>query len=155
MTLPATARAAGWDTTARRLAPAHAAAPPPDDPATVTLWSHVAALTAWLDSHSPPDRQEVTVRVLKLAEETGEAVSAYIGMTGANARKGVYATADDVHRELCDVAITALVALATLTGSPADAGDRVRRHLLTHAAGLTARIHDHPREEAGTAALAS
>jgi hypothetical protein len=153
MTLPATARAAGWDATARRLAPAHAEAPTHADPA-VTLWSHVATLTAWLDAASPPDSHQVTLRVLKLAEETGEAVAAYIGMTGANPRKGICATAADVHRELCDVAITALVALATLTGGPAAAQDRLQHHLLTRAARLTARIHDH-RDEAAAAARAS
>jgi hypothetical protein len=47
------------------------------------------------------------VRVLKLAEETGEAAAALIGMHGWNSRKGVCATQDDILAELSDVIITA------------------------------------------------
>lgn len=146
MTLPATARAADWEATARRLAPTCTQPAAPPDPATVTLWAHVAALTGWLDAHRPPDSYEITFRVLKLAEETGEAVAAYIGMTGANPRKGVHASPADVHRELCDVAITALVALATLTGGPDQAAARLQHHLVTHAAGLAARTRASSQE---------
>ena len=38
-----------------------------------------------------------------------------IGATGQNPRKGTTHTWDDVQSELCDVALTALVALRTLT----------------------------------------
>lgn len=48
--------------------------------------------------------------LLKVAEETGEMADAYIGMTGANPRKGVYKTRDDLEKELLDVALTAMVA---------------------------------------------
>ena len=44
---------------------------------------------AWLDGHNPVDDAEVTMRVLKVAEETGEAAQAWIGATGRNPRKGV------------------------------------------------------------------
>ncbi|MER6558204.1 MazG-like family protein [Streptomyces sp. NPDC001027] len=55
------------------------------------------------------------LRVLKLSEEVGEVAQAVIGATGQNPRKGVTHTWDDVQSELCDVIITALVALRTLT----------------------------------------
>jgi NTP pyrophosphatase (non-canonical NTP hydrolase) len=55
------------------------------------------------------------MRMLKLQEEVGEAAQAVIGATGHNPRKGVTHSWDDVGAELCDVVITALVALRTLT----------------------------------------
>lgn len=55
------------------------------------------------------------LRVLKLAEEVGEVSAALIGRAGQNPRKGVTHTASDVRAELCDVALTALVALASTT----------------------------------------
>jgi len=57
------------------------------------------------------------VRVLKVVEEAGEAAAAYIGMTGANPRKGVTHTLGDVESELLDVALTALVAWCGFTGA--------------------------------------
>lgn len=47
-------------------------------------------------------------RISKIAEEFGEAIQAYIGVTGQNPRKGPYGTNDDVLRELLDVAFTAI-----------------------------------------------
>jgi NTP pyrophosphatase (non-canonical NTP hydrolase) len=46
------------------------------------------------------------IRVLKLAEEVGEAAEALIGMRGFNKRKGVCRTRDDLLDELADVIIT-------------------------------------------------
>lgn len=57
-------------------------------------------------------------RLLKIVEEAGEACEAYIGMTGANPRKGVTHTQEDLASELLDVALTALVAWCGLTGYP-------------------------------------
>ena len=50
-------------------------------------------------------------RVAKVAEETGEAIDALIGWTGQNPRKGVYCAPENLHEELCDVALTGLYAL--------------------------------------------
>ena len=61
------------------------------------------------------------VRLLNLAEETGETAAALIGMNGWNRRKGTCATRDDV---LADVIITAAVAMAGIARGPEDA----RRH---------------------------
>lgn len=81
-------------------------------------WETVARLVDWLDSHNRENgvAPEVTrlLRVLKLSEEVGETTQAVIGALGANPRKGTTHTWGDVEHELCDVIITAMVALATL-----------------------------------------
>ncbi|WP_307167565.1 MazG-like family protein [Streptomyces rishiriensis] len=92
----------------------------PSDPAgspdPTDLWATVDALWTWLDSRSAHrGREGLLLRVLKLSEEVGEVAQAVIGATGQNPRKGVSHTWEDVQAELCDVAITALVALRTLT----------------------------------------
>jgi hypothetical protein len=114
------------------------------DPGEVPVWRHVAVLTAWLDSANPRTDHEIACRVMKLAEETGEVVNAYIGMTGQNPRKGTYATRDDVATELCDVVVTALVALATITGDADGAETRMQEHLSRRFARLTERIQTDP-----------
>jgi len=60
----------------------------------------------------------VEVRLMKLSEEVGEAMQAYIGVMGANKRKGRSHTDADVAKELADVVITAMVALHDWTDSP-------------------------------------
>ncbi|MEU4462248.1 MazG-like family protein [Streptomyces sp. NPDC024017] len=80
------------------------------------LWSTIDALWEWLDTNRPIEGPEgVLLRILKLSEEVGEVSEAVIGATGQNPRKGVTHTWEDVEAELCDVAITALMALRTLT----------------------------------------
>ncbi|MFI8187779.1 MazG-like family protein [Streptomyces sp. NPDC085946] len=91
------------------------------------LWDTVDALWASLEAASPVDgREGVLLRVLKLSEEVGEVAEAVIGATGQNPRKGLSHTWDDVRSELCDVAVTALVALRSLTS---EAGEVFARHL--------------------------
>ncbi|MFE9623468.1 pentapeptide repeat-containing protein [Streptomyces sp. NPDC006527] len=80
------------------------------------LWETIDALWAWLDADQPVGgREGLLLRILKLSEEVGETAQAVIGATGQNPRKGTSHTWDDVGSELCDVVITALVALRTLT----------------------------------------
>jgi NTP pyrophosphatase (non-canonical NTP hydrolase) len=80
------------------------------------LWESIALLHTWLDANRRHDSQEgLLLRMLKLSEEVGEVAQAVIGATGQNPRKGTTHTWDDVRSELCDVVITALVALRTLT----------------------------------------
>jgi NTP pyrophosphatase (non-canonical NTP hydrolase) len=80
------------------------------------LWSTIDALSEWLDTNRPVEgREGLLLRILKLSEEVGEVSQAVIGATGQNPRKGVTHTWEDVQAELCDVAITALMALRTLT----------------------------------------
>ncbi|MEU3344452.1 MazG-like family protein [Streptomyces sp. NPDC006700] len=111
--------------------PGSAPAPPED------LWSTVDDLWAWLDGHRPfGESREAAVLpgVLKLSEEVGEVAQAVIGATGQNPRKGTTHTWDDVEAELCDVVISALVALRALTPQAREVFarhlDRVRQRSL-------------------------
>ncbi|MEU6576922.1 MazG-like family protein [Streptomyces sp. NPDC046805] len=104
--------------------PATSPAPTPAPP---DLWAVIDALWTWLDDNRRYDGDAaVLLRVLKLQEETGEVAQAVIGATGQNPRKGVSHTWDDVQAELCDVVITALIALRTLTP---DTREVFERHL--------------------------
>ncbi|MCX4551439.1 MazG-like family protein [Streptomyces sp. NBC_01387] len=79
-------------------------------------WTTVTRLHAWLEeSATRPPREETLLRVLKLSEEVGEVAQAVIGATGQNPRKGRSHSWQDVEAELCDVIVTAMVALRTLT----------------------------------------
>ncbi|WP_280851849.1 MazG-like family protein [Streptomyces sp. SAI-041] len=86
------------------------------------LWKSVDALWAWLEADQPDQpvggREGLLLRMLKLSEEVGEVSEAVIGAMGQNPRKGVSHSWEDVQGELCDVVITALVALRTLTPDP-------------------------------------
>ncbi|MFF4831423.1 MazG-like family protein [Streptomyces sp. NPDC001315] len=102
-------------------------AAPATPTAPVDLWASVDGLWAWLDAGRPHDgREGLLLRMLKLSEEVGEVAQAVIGVTGHNPRKGTTHTWEDVEAELCDVVITALVALRTLTP---DAREVFTRHL--------------------------
>lgn len=91
------------------------------------LWASIDDLWEWLDDSRPIEgREGLLLRILKLNEEVGEVAEAVIGATGQNPRKGVTHTWDDVQSELCDVVVTALVALRTLTP---DAREVFARHL--------------------------
>jgi NTP pyrophosphatase (non-canonical NTP hydrolase) len=79
-------------------------------------WNTVDQLHGWLaSSRTRPPEEEVLLRILKLSEEVGEVAQAVIGATGQNPRKGTSHTWQDVEAELCDVILTAMVALRTLT----------------------------------------
>ncbi|MFJ3301976.1 MazG-like family protein [Streptomyces sp. NPDC086549] len=100
---------------------------PTDLPDRPDLWTSIDDLWAWLDANRQAAGQEgVLLRMLKLSEEVGEVAEAVIGATGQNPRKGVTHTWEDVQAELCDVVITALVALRTLTP---DTREVFTRHL--------------------------
>ncbi|MFE6780182.1 MazG-like family protein [Streptomyces sp. NPDC057702] len=90
-------------------------------PADGDLWEAAREAVAWLDAANAPREpgQETTLRLLKLAEETGEVMNAYIGLTGQNPRKGVTHGRDEVAAELCDVILTAAVALHAFSDDPA------------------------------------
>ncbi|MGW7430996.1 MazG-like family protein [Streptomyces sp. NPDC054861] len=84
-------------------------------------WATITRLHTWLNGHQDlPPGQDVLLRVLKLSEEVGEVAEAVIGATGQNPRKGTSHTWGDVEAELCDVIITAMVALRTLTPDAAE-----------------------------------
>lgn len=81
-----------------------------------STWGTIDRLVGWLDSESAvsPDVARL-LRVLKISEEAGEVAEAVHGVMGSNPRKGASHTWEDVQEELCDVILTAMVALATLT----------------------------------------
>jgi NTP pyrophosphatase (non-canonical NTP hydrolase) len=54
------------------------------------------------------------LRIGKVSEEIGEVWRAYIGAVGQNPRKGFYSDFWHVAEELADVALTAIVAMATV-----------------------------------------
>ncbi|MBC9726019.1 MazG-like family protein [Streptomyces sp. TRM68367] len=96
-------------------------------PPSCDLWDAVDDLWRWLEANRPVGEGDgMLLRMLKLSEEVGEVAEAVIGATGQNPRKGVTHTWDDVQAELCDVVITALVALRTLTP---DTREVLTRHL--------------------------
>ncbi|MFG2309695.1 MazG-like family protein [Streptomyces sp. NPDC048566] len=79
-------------------------------------WETVDRLHGWLDANPAHGGTDgLLLRVLKLSEEVGEVAEAVIGATGQNPRKGVSHSWDDVRSELCDVVVTAMVALRGLT----------------------------------------
>ena len=86
-------------------------------------WSTIRNLVAWLDAENGRSPDEISLRILKLSEESGEAAQAWIGVRGQNPRKGVTHTHVDVQDELCDVIVTAAVALASIAGNPGDVLD--------------------------------
>ena len=101
--------------------------------ADVDVWDSIDRLHAWLDANRAHAGQEgLLLRMLKLSEEVGEVAEAVIGAMGQNPRKGASHTWDDVRSELCDVMITAMVALRTLSPD-------AREVFATHLAGVQER----------------
>jgi NTP pyrophosphatase (non-canonical NTP hydrolase) len=107
---------------------------------TTDLWQHIGNALAWVDTANGRSDHEIAMRLLKLVEETGEAAAAYIGRAGQNPRKGTTHTTEDVADELCDVVITALVALATITGDARTAKAAIHKHLARRGPRLAALI---------------
>jgi NTP pyrophosphatase (non-canonical NTP hydrolase) len=104
-----------------------------------SVWDAVERSTKWLDSHHEPNDAEITMRLLKLTEESGEAAQAWIGATGRNPRKGVTHSRHDVAAELADVVFSALVAITSLGADPAAVLTDKARALLTRAEDGTAQ----------------
>ncbi|WP_055489760.1 MazG-like family protein [Streptomyces sp. TP-A0356] len=97
------------------------------------VWDSITRLHAWLDANRTHEGADgLLLRVLKLSEEVGEVAQAVIGTMGQNPRKGTTHGWEDVQAELCDVAITALVALRTLTPD-------AREVFAAHLEGVTTR----------------
>ncbi|TJZ99695.1 MazG-like family protein [Actinacidiphila oryziradicis] len=115
----------------------YATAAPSTNTGPLTAWLHVRALVSWLDAHNESGPHETAMRLMKLTEETGEVMAAYIGMTGQNPRKGITHTADDVTAELCDVILTAMTALHSFTDDPEAAFAAVVRTRSARLARLT------------------
>ncbi|MFC5906309.1 MazG-like family protein [Streptacidiphilus monticola] len=79
-------------------------------------WDVIDRLAAWLDRGNRVGGEMQTVlQILKISEEAGEVAEAVIGAIGQNPRKGFSHTWTDVQEELCDVIVTAMVALTRVT----------------------------------------
>ena len=106
------------------------------------LWAGIDDLWTWVDENRPLDGQAgLLLRILKLSEEVGEVSEAVIGATGQNPRKGVTHTWDDVQAELCDVVITALVALRTLTPDTQQVFTHHLARVMERSLGPSAVVH--------------
>jgi hypothetical protein len=88
-------------------------------------------LSKWIDTGlADRDREARQMhRVIKVAEEAGEAVAALIGAWGANPRKGVTHTDSELIDELLDVAVTALGAIEHLTDHAGDSLELLDQHI--------------------------
>ncbi|GGX37856.1 MazG-like family protein [Streptomyces chryseus] len=92
-------------------------------------WDGVQKLRGWLDDENQAAAGDVKLlRVLKIGEEFGEAAEAITGALGANPRKGNSHTWQDVEKELADVIVTSMVALATITPD----AEKVLEHRVAH-----------------------
>jgi NTP pyrophosphatase (non-canonical NTP hydrolase) len=79
----------------------------------------VTATVEWLARNNVAEGdQAVSLQLLKISEEAGEAAGAWIGALGQNPRKGVTHLRGDVAAELADVVMTALVAIESLGFDP-------------------------------------
>jgi NTP pyrophosphatase (non-canonical NTP hydrolase) len=79
----------------------------------------VTATVEWLERHKVAQGDEaISLQLLKISEEAGEAAGAWIGALGQNPRKGVTHLRSDVADELADVVLTALVAIESLGFDP-------------------------------------
>lgn len=83
-------------------------------------WSTIRGLVDWLDVRNGRSDHEIAMRLMKITEEAGEVAQAYAGVHGQNPRKGITHTRADVQDELCDVIVTAAVALASIADGPED-----------------------------------
>jgi len=106
------------------------------DPIPADPWSTIADLAAWLDRSNGRGDHEVTLRIMKIGEEFGEAVQARIGMLGQNPRKGATHSREELAGELCDVIVTAMVALASTVDEPGAIFDAKLRKIRDRVAAL-------------------
>lgn len=92
----------------------------------------LVALSKWVDARNVGRDPEAQMwgRISKINEEAGEAIAAFIGVTGQNPRKGVTHEMADVIGELYDVIITALGAIEHLEGHPSTSLAQLDRHII-------------------------
>jgi NTP pyrophosphatase (non-canonical NTP hydrolase) len=83
------------------------------------IFAQAQRLVSWRERTMGASDYETAMRLLKVTEEAGEVAQAYTGMTGQNPRKGVTHDAEDVASELCDVIMSAAVALHSFSSNPA------------------------------------
>lgn len=83
------------------------------------------------------------MRVGKIAEELGEAMSAFIGLTGQNPRKGYTHSTADLLDELADIALTALLAIQHFTKNTSETRGVIRSSM----AKLESRLFSDPSNQ--------
>ncbi|WTA86912.1 MazG-like family protein [Streptomyces antimycoticus] len=71
-----------------------------------------------MDATNGRGEHETAMRLMKISEELGEVMQAYIGMVGQNPRKGITHKREDVAAEVCDVILSAAVALHLFADDP-------------------------------------
>lgn len=106
---------------------------------TTTDWQTIRRLVEWLDHVNGTSEHETAMRLMKLTEEVGEVSQAYAGLLGQNPRKGKTHTGSDIADELCDVIVTAMVALHGFTDDP-------EQHLATKIQTIANRSRAHVEE---------
>ncbi|OAA28218.1 hypothetical protein UG55_1006191 [Frankia sp. EI5c] len=125
-----------------------AAPNPPGSPEPALPAAAIAAAVRALDANDRRvgigPREGLALRVAKVAEECGEASAALIGLRGQNPRKG-RSSEEELVDELLDVALSALVAAASLTG---DWAGRFTAHVSARTARLTAAVDHADRDQA-------
>lgn len=94
-----------------------------------SLFGSIAAFVTWLESPIEPGPHADAVFIVKLGEEAGEAAQAYIGMTGANPRKGVTHTREEFLAELADVVYAGATAIQHFTQDAAETERIIRAKL--------------------------
>lgn len=89
--------------------------------------NYLVGISRWVDQANAHRDEEAQIwgRVAKVGEENGEVLAALIGWLGANPRKNVTHSKQDVIDELLDVAVAALGAVEHLTGNQGEALDRL------------------------------
>lgn len=83
----------------------------------------ITQLDDYLDANVGPSYEPILgesiaqdwARLGKIAEELGEAIQVWIGITGQNPRKGSYGTPGEFQDEICDVIITGILCLQHFT----------------------------------------
>lgn len=99
----------------------------------------VTAISRLIDGSYPTDLDAEAHRwrrCIKVAEEVGEVTEALLGLSGENPRKGVTHDIGQVRKELLDVALAALGAVAHLDGNQGDP----MADLVSHAAFVRGRL---------------
>lgn len=94
----------------------------------------IIELDKWLDDMVAPLYKEQPLaqdwaRLSKIGEELGEAINAFIGVTGQNPRKGTFGSESDVNDELVDVALTAILCLQHRTQSIIDTQNIIQERM--------------------------
>lgn len=108
-----------------------------EEAVTEPLGSVILGISNMIDSTYPADldpEAHLLRRCIKITEEAGEVIEALFGALGENPRKGQTHTMDDVRRELLDVALAALAAIAHF-----DTGDSID-YLQSHATHVYDRL---------------